>query len=197
MKSVYNNSLWRLPRVFHVGQGKWLALFPKLSGRYSTTLHCTHSTWLWVQACGLDLGEWAHPIYIQAITNRSERHMHAHNCIDCLSRQQCYPAQTKERKKSRDRENPQTQRKSTPTTGCSLYANSHRVSDPGSSCMALTHFAPSPHCQKGPWQASRLQTSLPPSPLLMQLKPGAECSCKGLQRIRMKVIRRQLACTKR
>lgn len=104
MKSVYNNSLWRLPWVFHVGQGKWPALFPKLSGRYSTTLHCTHSTSLWVQACGLDLGEWAHPIYIQAISNRSERHMHAHNCIDCLSRQQCSLPSSDKRKKEKQRQ---------------------------------------------------------------------------------------------
>lgn len=61
------------------------ALFPELSGRYSTTLHCTRSTLLWAQACGLDLGEWAHPIYIQAISNRSQRHMHIHNHIDSLS----------------------------------------------------------------------------------------------------------------
>lgn len=55
-------TLWRLPRVFHVGQAEWPALFPELSGRYSTTLHCSQSTLLWAQACGLDLGEWAHPI---------------------------------------------------------------------------------------------------------------------------------------
>lgn len=115
MKSVYNNSLWRLPWVFHVGQGKWLALFPKLSGRYSTTLHCTHSTWLWVQACGLDLGEWAHPIYIQAITNRSERHMHAHNCIDCLSRQQCSLPSTEKTPRHRGNLLPQQAVHSTPT----------------------------------------------------------------------------------
>ncbi len=47
-------------------------------------LHCAQSTLLWAQACGLDLGEWAHPIYIQAISNRSQRHMHTHNRADSL-----------------------------------------------------------------------------------------------------------------
>lgn len=77
--SLYQQSLWRLPWVFHVGQGKCPALFLELSGRYSTMLHCAQSTLLWAQACGLDLGEWSHPIYIQAISLRSQRHMHTHN----------------------------------------------------------------------------------------------------------------------
>lgn len=177
--NFYQQTLWRLLRVFHVGQRKCLALCPELSGRYSTTLHCAQSTLLWAQACGLDLGEWAHPIYIQAISNHSQRHMHIHNRIDapsrCLSPLLSQPAvlitqlrQVKERKVETERL--ETQGRSTPKPPCSLHANSRRVSDPGTSkWCSLTRFLLL--SAREVWWESPLD-SRPPNPTTI-----CACSC--------------------
>lgn len=187
-KSVYNNSLWRLPRVFYVGQEKCSALFPKLSGRYSTTLHRTPSTLLWDQACGLDLGEWAHPIYIRAISNRSQRHARslARCCTGCPCCQQCSFCSSDER------------------GGGGGGGTAEIPTDTREMCSYTWLFIPHQQSETH-WSWKQLHAALlcqrsesdrppdtrpsgPQAPALSQCRPGAEYSSKRLQRNRMEAV---------
>lgn len=80
--------------------------------------------------------------------------MHIHNHIDSLSQSFSSPLlpqpavlitqQRQARERKAETERPQTRGRSTPTAGCSLLANSQRVTDPGTCCAVLarlTHLA--------------------------------------------------------
>lgn len=159
--------------------------------QYNASMRSEHFTlgpsmWPWFR--------WMSTSHLYSSNQQSFTETHAHtaltlSCFLCPLRSH-YAAKTTERKKRKDRETADTGEIHSHVRLFTPRQQSESVILAAAVGCSLTLLFV--HCQVGlEWQAPRLQTCSPPSPLLMQCRSGAECCCKRLQRSRMEAVTRK------